>query len=256
MRPMFSALAGLLLLAAPAWASDGKQAAVSATQAARALQQHAADTAAAGARIDYTRAPAADYFQRVFDLKAFAELTAVSAADMPWLLDWFGAVRMTNSTLLYFGADPRRPAELTPEKMEQNLSQYEDQFAAATAFSLRMFPRVMKTAQAFFDSLSDEDRKSPVRQDGFLKMRQGYVESVEGSLIFLAAGGSKPANVRMITATLRETASAWAALVARADRPRLAHLIATARDKAGDEQAADNLRAVQLALGTNQDRSL
>jgi len=237
-----------MLLAAPAGASDGKQAAAQATEAARGLQQYAADTAAAGQRMDFAKGAGADYFQRVFDQTSFAALPAPTAADMPWLLDWFGAVRTANHTLLSFGADPKQLAAIPPEQIARNIADYEDQFAAATAFLHRMFPRVMATALDFMKTLPEDQRNSAVRQDGLKKMRAGYVEAVEGSLTFIAAGDVKPQNIRTITEALRENADTWSRLVPPADRGRLAKLIATARDKAGDAPSAENLRAVLNTL--------
>jgi hypothetical protein len=249
MHRIVSAVVGLILLAAPAAASDGKEAAAQAAEAARGLQQYAAEVAAAGNRIDFAKGPAADYFQRVFDQASFAGLPAPAAADMPWLMEWFGAVRNANYTILYFGADPKRLAALSQEQIARNLADYEDQFAAATAFMHKMFPRVMTTALDFMNALPERDRNSPVRQEGLGKMRNGYVEAVEGSLTFLAAGGAKTQNIRTITAALRENAETWSKLVAPADRGRLAKLIAMARDKAGDDQSSENLRAMLTTLG-------
>lgn len=249
MRHIFGAFLGLMLLAAPAGASDGKQAAAQAAEAARGLQQYATEAAAAGRRMDLGKGPGADYFRRVFDQASFATLPAPTASDMPWLLDWFGAVRTANHTILSFGADPKQLAALPPEQIARNLAEYEDQFAAATAFLHRMFPRVMATALDFMKTLPESERNAPVRQDGLNKMRAGYVEAVEGSLTFIAAGDVKPDNIRAITAALRDNAGTWSRLVPPADRGRLAKLIATARDRAGDQPSAENLRAVLTTLG-------
>ena len=181
-----------MLLAAPAGASDGKQAAAQATEAAKGLQQYATETAASGQRMDLVKGPGADYFQRVFDHASFADLPTPTASDMPWLLDWFGAVRTTNYTILAFGADPKQLAAIPPEQMARNLAEYEDQFAAATAFLHRMFPRVVATTLDFMKTLPEDQRNSPVRQAGLDKMRAGYVQAVEGSLTFIAAGDVKP----------------------------------------------------------------
>jgi hypothetical protein len=59
MRRVRSAIVGLMLLAAPAAASDGRQAASAAAEAARALQQQAIQIATAGKRLEHLRAIAA-----------------------------------------------------------------------------------------------------------------------------------------------------------------------------------------------------
>src|SRR4051794_14838238 len=102
MRHIFGAFLGLMLLAAPAGATDGKQAAAQATEAAKGLQQYATEAAAAGQRMDLGKGAGAGYLRRVFDQASFANLPAPAASDMPWLLDWFGAVRTANYTILYF----------------------------------------------------------------------------------------------------------------------------------------------------------
>jgi hypothetical protein len=106
MRRICSAIVGLMLLAAPAAARDGRQVATAAAEAARALQQQAIQAAAAGKRLDMTTAPASDNFSRIFDTKSFDGLPPINAGDLPWMIDWLVAVRNANFTLLYFGADP------------------------------------------------------------------------------------------------------------------------------------------------------
>ena len=248
MHRIYRALFGLILLATPAVAGDGKQAAAQAVEAARGLQHHAAEVAAAGQRIDFAKAPAADYFQRVFDSASLAALPAPAAADMPWVSEWFSALNSANQTIVFFGTDTKRPALQQQGQIGRNLAEYEDQFALATAFIQNMFARLMTTALDFLNTLSEQERNSPVRQDGLAKMRHGYVDAVEGSLRFLAAGNVKPANIRIMTAALRENAGTWSKIVPPADRGRLAKLIATARDKAGDAQSSENLRAILSTL--------
>jgi hypothetical protein len=60
MRRIWSALAVLMLLAAPAAASDGRQAASAAAEAARALQLQAARIAASGGILKIARGKAED----------------------------------------------------------------------------------------------------------------------------------------------------------------------------------------------------
>jgi len=162
-------------------------------------------------------------------------------------MDWFGAVRSANATILYFGADPKQLTTLSQEQIARNITEYEDQFTTATVLVHKMFPRLMTTAVDFVNRLPEKDRTSRVRQDGLTKMRAGYVETVEGSLTFLAAGSAKPQNIRAITSALRDNAGVWSKLATPQDRGRLAKLIAMARDKAPDDQSSGNLRAM---LGT------
>ena len=64
MQRICGAFIGSMLLAAPAAASDGKQAAALAVEAAQALQQRAAQATAAGKRVDLKVAPASDHIHR------------------------------------------------------------------------------------------------------------------------------------------------------------------------------------------------
>ena len=250
MRSALFALLGLMLLAAPAAASDGKRAAVQATEAGRAFARLAAETAAAGKRIDFTTAPASGYVARIFDANAFAALLPPGATDMPWMLDWFGAARNASFTILYFGADPKQIESFPPDRIQRNLDQYGDQFAAGSAFLLRMYPRMMSTVQAFMATLSDEQRNSPVRQDGLAKMRSGQLEAVLGALVFAAEGGSKPENIRIMMAALRETADSWTGLVVPKDRAQVRTLLATALSKYSDEETAKSLLAVSALFAS------
>src|SRR4051794_24544571 len=99
MRTIYTALLGLMLLAAPAAASDGKEAAARALEAAQALKRHAVRVSAAGKRLDLTVGPASEHFRRVYDAKSFAELPPAAASDMAWIVDWLGAVSTANHAL-------------------------------------------------------------------------------------------------------------------------------------------------------------
>lgn len=251
MHRLAGALIGLVLLVAPAAADDGKQAAAAAVEAAQVLQRYATEVAAAGGHLDFAKGPGAEYLQRVFDSAIFASLPAPATSDLKsdpsWLIDWFGAVRSANNTILYFGTDPKQLTTLSQEQIARNIAEYEDQFTTATVFVHKMFPRVMTTVVDFVNALPEKERTAKARQDGLAKMRTGYVEAVEGSLTFLAAGGAKAQNIRAITNALHDNAGVWSKLATPQDRGRLAKLIAAARDKAPDEQSSGNLRAM---LGT------
>ena len=250
MRRICSALAALMLLAAPTAASDGRQVAGAAAEAARALQQQAARIAASGGRLDMAAGPASENLRRILDTKNLDELPPLSASDMSWLLDWLVVVRTVNFTFLYFGADPKQPMRLAPAQMQHNVNQYEDEIARVMVFSQKLFPRVLATAQAFMETLPEKERSSKVRLDGLAQMMSGDLQSVEGALGFAAADGTKPANVRMIAAALQESAPVWIE-VARTDiRTRFAGILRIARGKAENKATADHLRAIEAALAS------
>ena len=250
MRRICSAIVGLMLLVAPAVASEGRQAATAAAEAARALQQQALQTAASGGRIDMTAAPASENLRRILDAQSFDELPDISAADMAWLIDWLIAVRTTNYTLLYFGADPKQPTRLDQAALARNVNQYEDELARVMAFSQKLFPRVLATAQEFMETLPEKERNSKVRLDGLTQMMTGYMESVEGALGFVAADDTKAANVRLIAAALRDSAPIWIELATPDLRKRFAGIVTAARGKTRDKDTSKYLRAIDAALAS------
>jgi len=250
MRRICSAIVGLMLLAAPAVASDVRQAATAASEAARALQQQAVQIAASGGRLDMTAAPASENLRRILDTRSFDELPDISAADMAWLIDWLVAVRTANYTLLYFGADPKQPTRLDPAALARNVKQYEDELARMMVFSQKLIPRALATAREFMETLPEKERNSKVRLDGFAQMMTGYMESVEGALGFAAADETKAANVRLIAAALRDSAPIWIELATPDLRKRFAGIVTAARGKTRDKDASEHLRAIDAALAS------
>ncbi|MEA2954623.1 MAG: hypothetical protein QOJ58_111 [Alphaproteobacteria bacterium] len=83
------------------------------------MRPQAVQIAASGGRLDMTTADASENLRRILDTKNFDELPPVSAADMPWLLDWLGTVRNVNYVLVYFGADPQQPTSFAPALMQR-----------------------------------------------------------------------------------------------------------------------------------------
>jgi hypothetical protein len=247
MRRIYLAILGLMLLALPAAASDGRHAAARAVASAQALQHQAAQAAAAGKRLDLTVAPASEHLRRIFDAKTFSELPPVAASDMPWITDWLGAARTTNYTLLYFGADPKRPMQLEPAAFARNVQEYEDQIAIAITFQQRLFPRALETAHAFLESLPQQDR-TPVRLEGLAKMVDGYLESVRGALGFAADSTTKPANARMIAAAVRKSAEIWITFTEADTRKPFIDLLTAAQQQIKDKETAQHFRAIQAAL--------
>jgi hypothetical protein len=247
MRRICLAITGLMLLVAPVAASDGKQAAATALEAAQALQKHARQVAAAGKRLDPTVAPASEHLRRIFDAKAFAALPPVAASDVAWIIDWLDAARTANHTLIDFGADPKGPAQLEPAALARNLLEFEDQLAVAITFQQRLFPRALETLHDFLESLPEAQR-TPVRLQGLAKMVDGYLESVKGALCFAADSNTKPANARMIVAAAHEAAEIWIELTEEDTRKQFIALVAAAQQLTKDKEIAQHFRAIQAAL--------
>ena len=246
MRTIYGALFALMLLAAPAAASDGKQAAAAAAEAAQALKRHAAHVAAAGKRLDLTVAPASEHFRRVFDAKSFAELPPAAASDMEWITDWIGAVSTANHALYDFGADPRRP-QPDPAVLARNVRGYEDQMTVANIFQQRLFPRMLESGYEFLASLPEAER-TPVRLKGLAGVVVNYLDTIRGSICFAGDNTIKPANARMIAAAVRESIDIWSEYVEDDMRKQFISVLITAQQQTKDEETAEHFRAIQAAL--------
>jgi hypothetical protein len=242
------AIVGLMLLAAPAAASDGKEAAARAVTAAQALKQEAAQAAAAGKRLDFTKGPASEHLNRIFDSKAFVGLPPAAATDMPWMLDWLGAVTTTNHTLMDFGADPKRTTQPDFAVIARNLHDYEDQITIAMAFQQRFFPRVLESGYEFLASLPEAER-TPVRLKGLAGVTTSYLEMIKGAICFAGDSTTKPANARMIAAAVREATDTWIEFTEDDMRKQFSDLVTAALQGTKDEETAQHFRAIRGSLG-------
>jgi hypothetical protein len=220
MHRIIGAFMALTLLAAPAAANDGKQAAALALEAAQGLQ-------------------------RLFEQASFASLPTTS--DLPWLTDWCGAVGNANYAILAFGADPKRIAELPEEEVARSLLDYEDQLVTAAVFIHKMVPRLMTTALDTINGLPGTKHRSRVPPDG-PGTSNSFREIVEGPLAALATGSVKAQTISALLAALRDNAETSAKLTPPDQRGRLAKLVATMRDKAPGAQPADRQRAALTTL--------
>ncbi|HMK81519.1 MAG TPA: hypothetical protein VK438_17835 [Xanthobacteraceae bacterium] len=225
MHRIGSAFVILMLLAAAAAAGDGTQA----FEAAQALQRYAAEVGANGGRTDFVKEAA--------------------ASDLPSLADWRGAVRSANDTILYFGADPRRISELSPEEIARTIADHEDQLASAIVSVHRTFPRLITDARDFVSALPAKERNSPARQDGLGNTRNDLGEMVTGSVAFPASSDAKAGSFRALTRALREQAARAAKRAPQDERGRLARLVATLREKAPAAPSSDELRAILTMPG-------
>ena len=177
--PILRSLLLLVALLSPAFAQDGPQSAVgaqgaaSAKEAAQALQIYLGGVAKAGARPDYTKPPASDLFYGVFNLAKLTALPPPTAADVSWLIQWFTAASLANKQIIYFDTRPGP----NPDEMAvlRNLKEYENQYAAAMNFMIRLAAREATALSLFMDQLTPEQR-TPVREAGLLKARGGAAE--------------------------------------------------------------------------------
>lgn len=247
MRRIFVAIVGLMLLAAPAAASNGKEAAARAMEAAQALKQQAVEAAAAGRRLDFANGPASENLGRIFDTKAFAALPPAAATDMEWMLDWTGAVSMTNHTLMDFGADPKHTTQPDLAVITRNVHDYEDQITVAVVFQQGLFPRLLESSFAFLSSLPEKER-TPVRLKGAEAMVENYLKNVSSALCFAGDTTLKPANARLIVAAVRAAADTWIEWTDDDTRKEFVALVTAGQQQTKDTETAAHFRAIEAAL--------
>jgi hypothetical protein len=242
--PILRSLLFLLALLSPALGQDGPQGALGAKDAVQALQLHLDDVAKAGNRPDYTKRPASDLFRRVFDLEQLTAFPPPTAADVSWLIQWFTAASQANKLIIYFGTKPGPdPDEMT---VLRNLKEYENQYAAAMNFMIRLAAREATALSLFTDQLTPEQR-TPVREAGLLKARSGAAELL-ASAIGLVAQGIAPDNARLMSAAMKDTRDLWAAYILPDDRKQLISYLTKAIGIVGDDEVKANLVAVADTL--------
>jgi len=238
--PILRSVLLLIALLSPAFAQDGPQSAAGAKDAAQALQVHLDGVAKDGGRPDYTRPPASDLFQKVFDLAQLSALPPPTAADVGWLVQWFTAASLANKQIIYFGTKPGpNPDEIT---VLRNLKEYESQYAQAMNFMIRLAAREASALDLFMDGLTPEQR-TPVREAGLLKARSGAAELL-ASAIGIVAQGVAPGNARLMSAALKDTRDVWATYLLPDDRRQILGYLAKAMEIATDGGVKADLMAV------------
>jgi hypothetical protein len=246
--PVLRALLLLVVLFTPALGQDGSRAAAGAKDAAQALQRYLEEVSKSGQRPDYTKPPAADLFRQVFDFEQLAVLPPPKASDMSWVLDWFYAVKETYKRVVFFGTEFR--PDFDQSAVLRNMTEYEDQHAAAMNFMLRLMAREATTLFLFTDQLTPDER-TPIREAGLQKFRAAGAQIIVDAICPVAAGMS-PANARLITAAMRDTGDVSARFILPNDRPRIITLLAKTRDTAKDDAVRKDLAVFADRLSAEQ----
>lgn len=252
--PLFRALLLLFALVSPALAqnppSDGPNLAAGAKDAANQLQTYLDDVSKAGGRPDFSKPPASDLFNRIFDLKQLAALPPPDPKDVPRLLTWLAASSQSLKSIIYFGITPPAGPD-NQAAAERNMEEFEDQIAVVTEFMVRLTARQAMSLYLFMAQLPPEQR-TPIRQQGFNTARVGADELLDGALITLASG-LKPDNARRISAAMNDTRDVWVGDVLPKDRPQILDQIAKAQKAVKDDEARKNLAALGAALAAAKD---
>jgi hypothetical protein len=238
-----------LALASPACTQtphdDGASIAAEAKDAATQLQAYLDAVVKGGGRPDLSKPPASDLLGQVFNLKQLEAFPPAQGDDLPWLMDWATAANGVNKSIMSLGIAPPVDPLTDPAALQRNFIAYEDQEAAAANFLLRITAREIQAALAFMDQLPPTQR-TPVRMEGFYKMRVFNAELMRGYLCFVA--GMKPANSRLVSAAIRDTGAVWATDILPADRPTILATLDKAQAAATDEETRNNLSSFGALL--------
>jgi hypothetical protein len=182
----------------------------------------------------------------VFNLRQLEALPPTQAGDLPWLMAWITTANGVNKSIMFFGIAPPVTLLTDPAALKRNVTDYEDQEAAAINFLLRISAREIQAAFAFMDQLPPAQR-TPVRMEGFNKMRVANAETVLSYLGWIAAD-MKPANARLVSAAIRDTGAVWATAILPADRPAVLATHDKAQAAAKDEETRNNLSSFGALL--------
>ena len=245
--PIVRILMVLLALASPALAQDGARDAAAAREAAQAFRVYIEGVTKNGGRPDLTRLGVAALLGRVFDLDALNALPPAQASDITWLLDWMEAANGTNKLFTRYGSKPGPQPDL--EAIQHNMTEYEDQYAAAMNFLIRSQAREAVSMRMFWDGLAPAQR-TRIRADGFTGARRGMAEFVLAAICSTVESGGKPANARLVAAAIHDTREIWASYFLPKDRAHLIEGLAGYQKQVADETARTDLAAFSDALQT------
>jgi hypothetical protein len=247
--PSLRILLILLALALPAPAcADGDPAFLAGVKdAANRLQLYFDTGTKAGTRPDFSKPPAPALFDRVFDLKQLAALPPPQPADVGWLLQWLAAANGAAKAILYFGVTLSNPPTADQiAAIKRNASDYEDQQETGFDFLIRLSARIMQTSVLFMSALPPEQR-TPIREAGFERMKQGAAETIYGALVTVAQD-KKPANARLVAAALNDTGAVWAKFLLPAHRAQIIQEVAEVQKRVNDSAAQDDLAMFSATL--------
>jgi hypothetical protein len=235
----------LIALLSPVSSEEAPQPAASAKDAEQALQLYLDGVSKAGGRPDYTKLPASELFQRVFDIAKLSALPPPAAGDVTWPIEWSATANRATRLVMMFGAK----SDLDEPAILRDLREYEDQFAMAMSFMVRVLARQGTALTLFMDQLSPEQR-TPAREVGLQKTRRGAGELV-ASAVGSVAQGLKPANIRLLTGALRDTGNVWGTFILPDDRRSMVKMLAAIPATVTDGEARKDLATFAEALAAN-----
>ncbi|MGA2998683.1 hypothetical protein [Bradyrhizobium sp.] len=235
----------LLALASPAFAEDGLIDAAAARDAAQAFRVYVEGVTKKGERPDLTRPEVTALLGRVFNLDGLNALPPVQGSDIYWLLDWMEAANATNKLFTRYGSKPGRQPDLVA--IQRNMTEYEDQYAAAVNFLIRGQAREAVSMRMFMAGLAPEER-TRIREEGLAGARRSMAEFILASVCSVIESGSKPGNARMVSAAIRDTREVWIGFFLSQDRARIIEVLGGYLKQVADETARSDLAAFTAEL--------
>jgi hypothetical protein len=235
----------LLALASPALAQDGARDTAAAREAAQAFRVYVEGVTKTGGRPDLTRPEVVALLDRVFDLDALNALPPAQANDIIWLLDWIDAANAASKLFTRYGSKPGPQPDLAA--IQRNITEYEDQYAAAVNFLIRGFMREAASSKLFMAGLAPEQR-TRVREEGLARLRSSTAEFILDAICSVIQSGGKPANARLVAAAIRDTREVWASNFLPQDRTRVIEQVTGLSKQLPDETARIGLAAFTAAL--------
>ena len=235
----------LLALASPAIAQDGAREVAAAREAAQAFRVYVEGVTKKGERPDLTRPEVAALLDRVFDLGALNALPPAQANDILWLPDWMDAANATSKLFTRYGSKPGPQPDLAA--ISRNMTEYEDQYAAAMNFLIRGFAREAVSSKLFMAGLAPEQR-TRVREEGLARLRSSAAEFILDAICSAIQGAGKPANARLAAAAIRDTREVWASYFLPQDRARVIEQLADLPRRVPDETSRVDLATFTAVL--------
>jgi hypothetical protein len=249
--PFFTALLVLAALASPMLAQtaaiDGSAITAGAKDAASQFQTYLDGVAKAGGRPDFSKPPASDLWGRIFDLKQLASLPPPQASEASWLPGWLASASGTAKSIFFFNvtlSDPLSADQVAA--LKRNASEYQDQDTIGLDFMIRLSARLAQSVSLFMDQLTPEQR-TPIREAGVDRMRNGDAETIYGALDSIAQG-MKPANARLLSGAMSDTRDVWASFIPPQYRSQIMGQIAAAKKAAKDDKVQDDLATLGATL--------
>lgn len=220
--------------------NGGARDAAAAREAAQVFRVYVEGVTKESGRPDLIRPEVAALLGRIFDLAALNALPPAQASDLDWLIDWIGAANATIKLFTRYGSKPG-------PQFQRNMTEYDDQYAAAMNFMIRSQAREAISGQMFMAGLPPEQRTS-VREKGLAGARSFAAEWILEAICSTMLSDGKPANARLVATAIRDTREVWAGYFLPKDRAHVIEVLAGYSKQVPDETARIDLAAFTAAL--------